>query len=285
LLGGQASGMVDRLPEALRKVRTAIESQRRAPGTVAKVQQAAGELERTASNAASRPVQGVTRVQIEEPLFRASDYLWSGSLGLLWFIGQVLTIIFLVFFLLASGDLYKRKLIEVVGPRLSRQRLTLQILDDIDHQIGRFLLIQALTSTLIGVALGISLWLLGVNHAAVWGVTAGILNTIPYFGTIIVTGALALASFLQFGTLEMVLAVSGITLFVTSIDGFLLTPLLAGRFSRMNNLAVFISLLFWGWLWGPLGMLLAVPIMMVIKSICDHIESLQPIGHLLGEGK
>jgi predicted PurR-regulated permease PerM len=277
--------MVDRLPEALRKVRTAIESQRRAPGTVAKVQQAAGELERTASNAASRPVQGVTRVQIEEPLFRASDYLWSGSLGLLWFIGQVLTIIFLVFFLLASGDLYKRKLIEVVGPRLSRQRLTLQILDDIDHQIGRFLLIQALTSTLIGVALGISLWLLGVNHAAVWGVTAGILNTIPYFGTIIVTGALALASFLQFGTLEMVLAVSGITLFVTSIDGFLLTPLLAGRFSRMNNLAVFISLLFWGWLWGPLGMLLAVPIMMVIKSICDHIESLQPIGHLLGEGK
>jgi predicted PurR-regulated permease PerM len=285
LLGGQASAMADRLPEALRKARTAIESQRRAPGAVAKVQRVAGELQRTAANTASRPAQGVTRVQIEEPLFRASDYLWSGSLGLLWFIGQALTIIFLVFFLLASGDLYKRKLIEVVGPRLSRQRLTLQILDDIDHQIGRFLLIQVLTSTLIGVALGISLWLLGVNHAAVWGVAAGILNSIPYFGTIIVTGALALASFLQFGTLEMVLVVAAITLLVTSIDGLLLTPLLAGRFSRMNNLAVFISLLFWGWLWGPLGMLLAVPIMMVIKSICDHIEALQPIGHLLGEGK
>jgi len=83
----------------------------------------------------------------------------------------------------------------------------------------------------------------------------------------------------------MVLAVASITLLVTSIDGFLLTPLLAGRFSRMNNLAVFIALLFWGWLWGPLGMLLAVPIMMVIKSVCDHIEALQPIGHLLGEGK
>jgi predicted PurR-regulated permease PerM len=286
LLGGQASTMVDRLPEAVKKVRTAIESQRRAPGAVARVQQAAGELERTASTATgSKLRQGVTRVQIEEPLFKATDYLWSGSLGLLWFIGQALTIIFLVFFLLASGDLYKRKLIEVVGPRLSRQRLTLQILDDIDHQIGRFLLMQAATSTLIGVALGVSLWLLGVNQAAMWGVIAGILNSIPYFGTIIVTGGLALASFLQFGSLEMVLAVASITLLVTSIDGFLLTPLLAGRFSRMNNLAVFIALLFWGWLWGPLGMLLAVPIMMVIKSVCDHIEALQPIGHLLGEGK
>jgi predicted PurR-regulated permease PerM len=286
LLGGQASAMVDRLPEALKKVRTAIDSQRRAPGAVAKVQQVAGELEKTASNAITgRLAQGVTRVQIQEPLFRASDYLWSGSLGLLWFIGQALTIIFLVFFLLASGDLYKRKLIEVVGPRLSRQRLTLQILNDIDHQIGRFLLIQVMTSTFIGLALGISLWLLGVNQAAMWGVTAGILNSIPYFGTIIVTGALALASFLQFGTLEMVLVVAAIALFVTSIDGLLLTPLLAGRFSRMNNLAVFISLLFWGWLWGPLGMLLAVPIMMVIKSVCDHIEALQPIGHLIGEGK
>ena len=286
MLGGQASAMVDRLPEAVKKVRTTMDSVRRAPGgAVAKVQQVAGELERTASNAGSKPVNGVTRVQIEEPLFRASDYLWSGSLGLLWFIGQTLTIIFLVFFLLASGDLYKRKLIEVVGPRLSRRRLTLQILDDIDHQIGRFLLIQAMTSTFIGLALGISLWLLGVNQAAMWGVTAGILNTIPYFGTIIVTSGLALASFLQFGRLEMVLAVAGITLFVTSIDGLLLTPLLAGRFSRMNNLAVFISLLFWGWLWGPLGALLAVPIMMVMKSICDHIEALQPIGHLLGEGK
>jgi predicted PurR-regulated permease PerM len=93
----------------------------------------------------------------------------------------------------------------------------------------------------------------------------------------------AMAAFLQFGSLEMVLVVAGTTLFVTSIDGFLLTPLLTSRFSRMNNLAVFISLLFWGWLWGPLGMLLAVPIMMVFKSICDHIESLQPIGHLLGD--
>jgi predicted PurR-regulated permease PerM len=286
LLRGQASDMIHHLPEALSKAKATIESNRGGgQGAIAKVQKAAGELEKTASEAAgSKATAGVTRVQVEEPVFRVSDYLWSGSMGVVWLIGQAITVLFLVFFLLASGDLYKRKLVEVVGPRLSRQKLTVQILNEIDQQIGRFLLVQVLTSTLVGAAMGVSLWLLGLNQAAMWGVSAGILNSIPYFGTIIVTVALALVAFLQFGTLEMVALVAGIALFVTSIDGFLLTPLLTGRFSTMNNLAVFLSLLFWGWLWGALGMLLAVPIMMVVKSICDHIETLQPIGHLLGEG-
>jgi len=180
--------------------------------------------------------------------------------------------------------LFRRKL-DADCERLARpDRVGLGNEFDLD-QIGRFLLIQIATSTLIGVAMGVSLWLLGVNQAAMWGVTAGILNSIPFFGTIIVTAGLALVAFLQFGTLEMIALVAGVTLIVTSIDGFLLTPLLTGRFSKMNNLAVFTSLLFWGWLWGAPGILLAVPIMMVIKSICDHIEGLQPIGHLLGEGK
>jgi len=96
--------------------------------------------------------------------------------------------------------------------------------------------------------------------------------------------ALALVAFLQFGTLGMVAAVAGVTLAVTSLDWLLLMPLLTERFSKMNNLTVFLAVLFWGSLWGPLGMLLAVPITMVIKSICDRVEELKPIGHLLGEG-
>ena len=285
LLRGQAGEMVDRLPEAMAKAKAAIESHRAdRSGAVARVQRAAGDLQKTAEDAAgNRPAADVTRVRIEEPLFRTSEYLWSGSMGVMWFVGQAITVVFLVFFLLASGDLYKRKLVEVVGPRLSRQRLTIQILNEIDQQIGRFLLVQVLTSALIGAAMGVSLWLLGLNQAVMWGVSAGVLNSIPYFGTIIVTIGLALVAFLQFGTLEMVAVVAGITLLVTSLDALLLTPFLTGRFSKMNNLAVFLSLLFWGWLWGALGVLLAVPIMMVIKSICDHIEGLQPIGHFLGE--
>jgi predicted PurR-regulated permease PerM len=285
LLRGQAAEMVERLPEALRKARAAIESQQgKSPGAVAKVQQAAGELEKTASRVAgSQPKEGVTRVQVEEPVFRIGDYLWSGSMGLAWLIGQTITVFFLVFFLLAAGDSYKKKLLQVVGPRLSRQRLTLQILNEINHQIGRFLLVQVLTSTLIGTALGISLRLLGLNQPAVWGVAAGILNFVPYFGTIIVTSAVALVAFLQFGTLDRLAVVTGVTLVVTSLDAVLLTPLLTSKFSNMNNVAVFLSLLFWGWLWGPMGMLLAVPVMVVFKSICDHVDSLKPIAHLLGD--
>jgi predicted PurR-regulated permease PerM len=287
LLRGQARDLVERLPEAMTQAKVAIESSRGGtPAAVAEVQQAAEELEKTASEAAGNETpKGVTRVQVEEPLFKATDYLWSGSVNLMWLIGQAVTVLFLVFFLLASGDLYKRKIVEGVGPRLSRQKLTLEILNDINHQIGQFLLIQVATSALIGTAMGISLWLLGVNQAAMWGVSAGILNSIPYFGSIVVTSALALVAFLQFGSLEMAWLVAGVTLLVTSADWIFLTPMLTGRVSRMNNVAVFISLIFWYWLWGALGMFLAVPIMMVIKSICDHVEELQPIGNLLSEGR
>src|SRR5262245_49094638 len=121
LITDQAASAFDRLPEALEKAKTAIESRRTGkPGAVAKVQEAAGALQKTASETAeSRPDDGVTRVRIEEPLFKTSDYLLSGSKGLVWFIGEAIMILLLVFFLLASSDLYKRKLVEVVGPRLS----------------------------------------------------------------------------------------------------------------------------------------------------------------------
>jgi predicted PurR-regulated permease PerM len=287
-LRGQAEDLLERLPEAIAKARTVIASGPRgeSQGTVAKVQEVAGELQNSATEVAgTKAPKGVTRVQIEEPVFRASDFLWSGSVGLLWFLGQTITVVCLVFFLLMSGDMYKRKLVEAVGPVLSRQKLIVGTLNEIDQQIGRFLLVQVLTSATVGTAVGLSLWYLGLNHAAVWGVTAGILNSIPYIGTLIVTGSLALVAFLQFGSLEMVALIGGVTLLVTSLDGYLLTPMLMGKFSNMNNVTVFLSVLFWGWLWGPLGMLLAVPMMMVIKSICDHVEQLKPIGLLLGEEK
>ena len=285
-LRGQAADLLARMPEAIRKVTATLESYGGAtPSPVAKVQEVAGELAQVATEAAGSPpmAKGVTRVRVEEPLFRVSDYLWSGSRSAAWLIGQGVTFLFLVLFLLVAGDLYKRKLVEVVGPRLSDKRLTVQILNEIDDQIGKFLLVQVLASAFIGVAMGIVLWLLGVNQAAMWGLLAGVFNLIPYFGNIFVTGGITLVAFLQFGTLSMAALLAAITLFVTSIDGFLLKPLLTGRFSKMNQLAVFISLVFWGWIWGAVGMLLAVPIMVAIKTTCDRIEGLQPIGHLLGE--
>jgi predicted PurR-regulated permease PerM len=157
------------------------------------------------------------------------------------------------------------------------------VLEDIAGQIERFIKIQLLTSTAVALVTWTALWSLGLHQAALWGLLAGIFNSIPYYGPLLVTAALSIVAYLQFGTVPMSLAVAGVSLLITTLEGFLLTPLLIGRASSMNQVAVFGGLLFWSWIWGVWGILLAVPMMMVIKVICDHVEPLQPVGHLLGD--
>ena len=190
---------------------------------------------------------------------------------------------FLTYFLLVADDLFKRKLVKHIGPTLARKRVTVQILDEISTQIERFLLVQILTSIIVGVVTAIALWALGLQQPIVWGIAAGILNTIPYFGPIIVTGGLAMVGFVQFGTLEMAGTVAGTALVITTLEGWLLTPTLLGRVGRLNHIAIFASLLLWSWLWGVWGLLLAVPMLMATKAVCDHIEELQPLADFLGE--
>ena len=135
----------------------------------------------------------------------------------------------------------------------------------------------------MAVATGLSLWALGLEQAALWGLLAGVFNSIPYYGPLLVTGGLALVGFLQFGTIGMTAGIAGVALLITTLEGLLLTPTLLSRAASMNQVAVFAGLLFWSWAWGVWGLLLAVPMMMVIKAVCDHVEPLQPVGHLLGD--
>ena len=288
-LRGQANAVIEILPEAAQKVRQTLQEFRQAPAgstsTLTKLQRAATEIEKTAADAAGSGTtpQGIARVRIAEPGFRAYDYLWSGSMGFLAFLGQLLMMSFLVFFALASGDLFKRKLMTIIGTRISEKRVTLEAINEINSQIARFLQIQILTGALVGAATALVLWAFGVGQPVFWGVAAGVLNSIPYFGAIIVTCGLALVAFLQFGTLSMTVEVAGATLAITSLEGFLLTPTLMGRAAGINGVAMFLSLLFWSWLWGVVGTIVAVPIMMAVKTVCDRIENLKPVGELLGE--
>jgi predicted PurR-regulated permease PerM len=128
-----------------------------------------------------------------------------------------------------------------------------------------------------------ALWAIGLRQAALWGLLAGILNSIPYYGPLLVTAGLSIVAYVQFATLTMAAAVAGVSLLITTLEGFVLTPLLLGRAASMNQVAVFVGLLFWSWVWGVWGILLAVPMMMVVKVVCDHVEPLQPVGHLLGD--
>jgi len=285
-LRGQADAIVEQLPRGAKRLRQMLEADR--PSTTSAIQQvqkAASELEKAADAAAPRPPSpsSVQRVQVEPPPFNIGDYLMWGSMSLATALGQCVLILFLTYFLLASGDLYRRKLVKIAGPTLTQKKVTLQILSEIDRQIEAFLLVQVFTSTVVAVATWLAFRWMGMPQAAVWGVLAGVFNSIPYFGPFIVTAATTTVAFLQFGNLHTAVLIGGVSLAITTLEGFLLTPWLTSRAARMNAVAVFVGLLFWGWVWNVWGMLLAVPMLMVVKSICDHVEDLKPFGELLGE--
>ena len=285
-LSDEALVLVEQLPTAARKLRTALRpSPGGRPGALGRVQQAATELDKTAAEATTSAAapRGVVRVQVEEPGLRATDFIWRGSLGMLTAASQGIMVLFLAYFLLVADDLFKRKLIVHLGDTLSKKKITVQILDQIGSRIERFLLVQIFTSAVVAVATGLALWGLGVEQAVVWGLAAGLFNSIPYFGPVIVTAGLAIIAFMQFGTLQMMTVVAGTALLITTLEGWLLTPMLLGRAAQMNQVAVFAGLLFWSWLWGVWGLLLAVPMMMVIKTTCDHVEDLRPVADLLSD--
>jgi len=192
-------------------------------------------------------------------------------------------VVFFVFFLLASGDLFKRKLVKLVGPSLEKKKITVQILNEIDVQIERFLFVRVITSVAVGVATWLAFRFIGLEQAGVWGIAAGVFNSIPYFGPVIVAAGTAVVGFLQFGTLGMAAYVSGVSLFITSVEGWLLTPWLTSKTARTNEVAIFVGLIFWSFVWGIWGTLLAVPMLVVVKAYCDHIEGLKSVGELLGE--
>lgn len=286
-LSDDAADLIETLPAAAQKLRLTLRAERgSSEGKIEKVQKAATQLERAASETgapAPAAPEGVTRVQIEKPKLNVKEYLWMGTLGAAAAVGEAGIVLFLAYFLLVSGDTFRRKLVSVTGPTLSKKKITLQVLDDINGQIQRYLLVQIFTSILVGVATWLAFLWIGLEHAAIWGIAAGVFNSIPYLGPVVVTGGTALVALLQFGTINMALVVGGISLLITSLEGYLLTPWLTGRASRMNAVVVFVGVLFWGWLWGVWGLLLGVPIMMVIKAVCDRVEDLKPIGELLGE--
>ena len=278
--------VVEELPAAARKVRAKLAANvNREPTAIEKVQDAARAIDDTtaAAAAAATVPKGVARVRIEEPPFRASDYLLWSSLGAVSLAGQTSLVLFLAFFLLVYDDLFKRKLVENIGPTLGRKRITVQILNDIASQIERYLLVQVLTCVVVGVATGLALWALGLTTPWVWGLAAGVLNIVPYFGPLIVAVGLGIVGYLQFETIGMALAVSGVAMLITTLEGFWLTPSLMGKVAQMNRIAIFAGIMFWSWLWGVPGMLLAIPMLMVVKAVCDRIEGLQPIGNMLGE--
>lgn len=281
-LRDQVTAAVESLPDAVQQIRTRVQGARRQPnGSLTHVQRAATALEDTAAEAIGDRPRGVTRVRIDQPFVR--EYLISGSRTIVLGTAGVFTVLFLGFFMLLSADRLKRLVVNAAGPTLTRKKITLQIVDEISLQVQRFLLLQIVTSAIVAVVTALALWALGVNFPVVWGLFAGVLNSIPYFGPVVVSTGLFAVALVQFAAIGQAVVVAVVALAITSVEGLLLTPMLQGRATRMNPVALFTGLLFWSWLWGPIGLLLAVPMTAAVKAVCDRVDGWQSAGRLLGE--
>ena len=288
-LSPDALALVESLPDAAEKLRKSMhrEGTPTAPAkTIENVQKAANELnkaaEESAAASAAAAKRGVMRVEIEKSGFNVRDYLWPGAIGLAEAIGQTVAVIFITYFLLAAGNTFRRKMVSI-APTFTEKRVTVQALDEITEQIERYLLVQLVTSAILGVATWLAFLAIGLQHAAVWGLFAAITNLIPYVGAIVVVGGSALAGFVQFDSIDKALLIGGSAFAIHTFIGYWLTPWMTSRAGRMNPVVIFAGVLAWGWLWGVWGLLLGTPILMVIKSVCDRVEDFKPVGELLGD--
>ena len=282
-LSDNAVELVQTLPDAAKKIATALKQKSgTAPSPLDTVQKAAAQIEQAARGDVAAPTRGVTRVIVEPKNFDIKDYLWTGSIGLAALVGQAIVVVFLTYFLMLSGDTFRRKMVKLAGPDLSSKKITLQALHEVTDQIQRYLQVQVLTSAVVGVLTWAALATIGLENALVWGIVAGVLNFVPYVGTVITAGLSAMVGFLQFGTLNMAIAIGGVSLLIHALTGNLLTPWLTSKTSRLSPVAVFVGMLAWGWLWGVWGLLLGIPILMMVKAVCDRVEDLKPIGEFLG---
>jgi predicted PurR-regulated permease PerM len=283
LLRDDATAALAELPNAARKIRMAAhENARQPPGPISHVRAAAEELNRAAAEAASggkpatvpAPPPQPTELQkwISEQSAKALDVVFEiGIAGLL------------AYFLLAAGDTFRRKLVRVAGPTLAARRVTVEILDEIDAQVQRYLLTMMIINTLIGLATWGILLAFGMEHAALWGVVAAILHIIPYAGSALTIVATGFAAFVQFEDIARALMVAVAVGAAATVIGMGLNAWIQGRAFRMNAVTVFIALLFFGWLWGGWGLLVGVPLLAIAKATIDRIPSLERFRTLLSD--
>lgn len=288
----EAQDIVDETPIAVYKLRAALKrSGDGTLGTLDRLRSTRDALKQaaTAATAAVADSDGDDTASVtittkeKSPEFNLNNWLWAGSLSVIGFIGQLLMVLFLVFFALLSGDTFKRKLVKLTGPTLTNKKITVHILDDINTSIQRYMFMLLVTNTCLALITWFSLRLIGLDNSGAWALAAGLLHIVPYFGPLIAAIAAAFAAFLQFESFSMMFFVFGVLLTISTVVGMFMTTWMTGRIAKMNATAVFVALLFGGWLWGVWGMLLCVPLVVVVKVVSERIEGMQSIAELLGE--
>jgi predicted PurR-regulated permease PerM len=288
---GEFFNIIDELPSLTHKVtRLIMQASDGQPSTIQQVQAAAAEIEQAAANASGADAKRAAQARRPAPAnvpggsnFRVMDWLLAGSVGLASFISQATMVVFLVFFLLLAGDTFKRKLVKLTGPSLTRKKVTVHILEDINTSIQNYMFMLLVTNVLLALLMWGVLRMVGLENAGAWAIFAGVAHVMPYFGPLLITLATGLVAFLQFESLRMVILVAGASLAIATLVGMVVTTWMTGKIAKMNPAAVFVSLLFWGWLWGMWGLLLGVPVVVVVKVVAERVEGMEVVAELLGE--
>ncbi|MBN9072044.1 MAG: AI-2E family transporter [Rhizobiales bacterium] len=218
---------------------------------------------------------GVAKVVVAQPgiISQAAGNIISGATS-----AAIVFVLWL--FLLASGSMFYEKIVQSFT-RLSEKKRALRVVYDVEREISRYLLTVTLINGGLGAAIGIGLWLLGVPNPAVWGTMAALLNFLPYIGALTTILVVAAISLISFESLGYALVPPLFVLCCNIVEGQIVTPLIVGRRLEINAVAIFIAVAFWSWLWGFVGALIAVPLLVTAKVFCDHFEGLRHIGNFL----
>jgi predicted PurR-regulated permease PerM len=282
-LRDDAAATIEKLPEAARKLRQTMNDARAAGMTpLQNMQEAANEIQGAAADVALKPGMRAAAVRVPEPPVWLRDYAIAQSGLLITVAAQAPIVLLLAYFLLASGVHFRRKLVQFVGPSLSRKKDAVRILEEIDAQVQRYLLTMLLSNALVAICTWLAFEALGMEHAGVWGVAAGVLHFVPYLGSALIVLGSGVTAFLQFGSVLHAVAIAGVAQLVGGAIGLVFMTWLQSRAARVNAAVLFIALLFLGWLWGVWGLLLGAPLVAIVKVICDRVEALKPFGELLG---
>ena len=269
---------------AAHKIRVAARDQAgQQDGPMGHVRAAAQELNRAAAEATGGAAAASPAAAPPPAPTALQRWLSDQSAKALEVVVQIGVAGLLAYFLLAAGDTFRRKLVRVAGPTLAARRITVEILDEIDAQVQRYLMTMLVLNTLIGIATWGILLLFGVNHAVLWGVFAAIVHLVPYAGSAVTIVATGIATFVQFDDIVRALIVAGSVGIAATLIGMGLSAWMLGRAFRMNAVAVFVALLFFGWLWGGWGLLVGVPLLAVVKTTADRIPSLERLATLLAD--
>lgn len=270
-LSGPAAGWVEKAPRIINDIQREIYPIRQ---RMEEVSEAADEMEEMASvggEGKERPLVRMQPVSLREAVVQRAGRLLASTV----------VVVFVLYFLLASGDRLLRNSVRA-APTFAAKRQVVAVATKLQRQISHYLV----TFTLINVALGLATaglaWMLNIPNPMLWGAVAGLLNFVPYLGPVVTVTILTIVSVLSTPDLGSAALLPGSFLILTSLEGQLITPTILGHQFALNPIFIVVSLIFWGWLWGVLGALLAVPIMVSIKIVCDHLPPLQRIGTLLG---